>query len=153
MKQRIILWLISLTLWLIFMMIATNLSAQSPARGDAPHVENRIDRFVDNESTIGRSKFTSVVERDPQTHEVVRVVKVRELTQGIDISKCLETFEAESKTGRFSHNIDGDHRHTLLIAVEGKHQDRIYMLQYTGRQPMQGRDGKVTIVIRMKNER
>ena len=28
--------------------------------------------------------------------------------------------------------------------------DRIYMLQYTGKQPMQGHDGKVTVVIKMK---
>ena len=132
MKRHILLWLISL-------FAAVGLSAQ-----------NRIDRFVDNESTIGRSKFTSVVERDPKTHEIVRVVKVRELTRGIDINACQEKFEAESKTGRFSHNIDADNKHTLLLAVEGGQQDRIYMLQYTGKQPMQGQDGKVTVVIKVR---
>ena len=132
MKRYIILWLISLT-------AVVSVSAQ-----------NRIDRFVDNESTIGRSKFTSVVERDPKTHEVVRVVKVRELTRGIDINTCQGIFEAESNAGRFSHNVDADGQHTLLLAIEGKHQDRIYMLQYTDKQPMQGQDGKVTIVIKMK---
>ena len=135
MKRYIILWLISLT-------AVVCVSAQ-----------NRIDRFVDNESTIGQSKFTSVVERDPKTHEVVRVVKVRELTRGIDINACQSTFEAESKTGRYSHQIDAENNHTLLLAVEGKQQDRIYMLQYTGKQPMQGQDGKVTIVVKMKSER
>lgn len=135
MKRYILLWLISLT-------AAVSATAQ-----------NRIDRFVDNESTIGRSKFTSVVERDPKTHEVVRVVKVRELTRGIDINACQGTFEAESKTGRFSHNIDANDQHTLLLAVEGDRQDRIYMLQYTGKQPLQGKDGKVTVVIRMKNNK
>ena len=116
--------------------------------------QNRIDRFVDNESTIGRSKFTSVVERDPQTHEVVRVVKVRELSRSIDISSCQDQFEAEKHSGRYSHNIDADNRHTLLLAVDGSHQDRIYMLQYTGKSAMQATDGKVTVVIkfRMKNE-
>lgn len=135
MKRYILLWLISLT-------AAVSASAQ-----------NRIDRFVDNESTIGRSKFTSVVERDPNSHEVVRVVKVRELTRGIDINACQGIFEAESKTGRFSHNIDANDQHTLLLAVEGDRQDRIYMLQYTGKQPLQGKDGKVTVVIRMKNNK
>jgi len=144
MKRYILLWLIS------FVAVA-GLRAQGSSLSGAPRMENSIDRFVDNESTIGRSKFTSVVERDPQTHEVVRVIKVRELTRGIDIGHCQETFEAESKTGCFSHNIDADNRHTLLVAVEGKHQDRIYMLQYTGRQPLQAHDGKVTIVIKMKN--
>ena len=132
MKRFILLWLISL-------IAAASLSAQ-----------NSIDRFVDNESTIGQSKFTSVVERDPKTREVVRVVKVRELTRGIDINACQNHFEAESKTGRFTHNIDADNHHTLFLAVEGKKQDRIYMLQYTGKQPMQGQDGKVTVVIKMK---
>lgn len=135
MKRYILLWLISLT-------AAVSASAQ-----------NRIDRFVDNESTIGRSKFTSVVERDPNSHEVVRVVKVRELTRGIDINACQGIFEDESTTGRFSHNIDANDHHTLLLAVEGKKQDRIYMLQYTGKQPMQGHDGKVTVVIKMKNKK
>ena len=126
-------------LWLMSLLAAASVSAQ-----------NRIDRFVDNESTIGRSKFTSVVERDPETREVVRVVKVRELTRGIDINTCQGIFEAESQTGRFTHKIDADNRHTLLLAVEGKQQDRIYMLQYTGKLPMQGQDGKVTVVIKFK---
>ncbi|MBQ6434088.1 MAG: DUF5024 domain-containing protein [Bacteroidaceae bacterium] len=114
--------------------------------------QNRIDRFVDNESTLGRSKYTSVVERDPDTREVTRVVKVRELTEGIDISKCKEIFEAERETGRFTHKVEDGERHTLILAVEGEQRNRVYMLQYTGQRPMQARDGKVTIVIRMKNK-
>lgn len=114
--------------------------------------QNRIDRFVDNESTLGRSRYTSVVERDPDTREVTRVVKVRELTKGIDISKCKETFEAERATGRFTHKEEDGERHTLILAVEGEQRNRIYMLQYTGQNPMQARDGKVTVVIRMKNK-
>ncbi len=134
MRQRII-------IWTSLLLATVTVSAQ-----------NRIDRFVDNESTIGRSKFTSVVERDPETREVVRVVKVRELSKGIDISACEETFEAERNTGRFAHTVDGG-RHTLHLVVEGKRQDRIYMLQYTGKRPMQATDGKVTIVVRMKKEK
>ena len=135
MKRYIFLWLISL-------MAVAGLSAQ-----------NCIDRFVDNENTIGRSKYTSVVERDPQTREVVRVVKVRELSRGIDISTCQDLFEAENKTGRYAHNIDADNRHTLILAVEGDRKDRIYMLQYTGKHTMQATGGKVTIVIKMKSDR
>lgn len=132
MKQRII-------LWISLIVIAVGASAQ-----------NRIDRFVDNESTIGQSKFTSVVERDPQTREVVRVVKVRELSRGIDINACLEKFEAEQKTGRYTHKVEEGDRHTIVLAVDGERQNRIYMLQYTGNRPLQASDGKVTIVIRMK---
>jgi len=118
----------------------------------AATAQNRIDRFVDNESTLGRSKYTSVVERDPDTREVTRVVKVRELTKGIDISKCKDSFEAERETGRYTHKVEDGERHTLILAVEGEQRNRIYMLQYTGQSPMQARDGKVTIVIRMKDK-
>ena len=132
MKQRII-------LWICLLLAAVGASAQ-----------NSIDRFVDNESTIGQSKFTSVVERDPQTREVVRVVKVRELSRGIDINTCLIKFEAERQTGRYTHKVeDGDHN-TIVLVVDGKRQNRVYMLQYTGNHPMQAIDGKVTVVIRMK---
>ena len=72
--------------------------------------------------------------------------------KGIDISKCKETFEAERATGRFTHKEEDGERHTLILAVEGEQRNRIYMLQYTGQNPMQARDGKVTIVIRMKNK-
>lgn len=134
MRQRIIIW------------IGLLLAAVTAA------AQNRIDRFVDNESTIGRSKFTSVVERDPETREVVRVVKVRELSKGIDINACQNVFEAEMKTGRYLHTIDADQHHTLHLVVESERQDRIYMFQYSGKSPMQATDGKVTIVIRMKGK-
>lgn len=126
-------------IWISLLLAAVGASAQ-----------NSIDRFVDNESTIGRSKFTSVVERDPDTHEVVRVVKMRELSHGIDISACQAKFEAEQKTGRFTHKVEEGNSHTLVLAIDGERQKRVYMLQYTGERAMQGRDGKVTIVIRLK---
>lgn len=115
--------------------------------------QNRIDSFVDNESTLGRSKYTSVVERDPDSREVTRVVKVRELAKGVDINKCKEIFEAERTTGSFTHKVEDGERHTMILAVKGEQRNRIYMLQYTGRTPMQACDGKVTIVIRMKTSK
>ena len=134
-----------------FILLATLLltaftaAAQSGSAGK----ENSIDRLVNSESTHGQSKFTSVVERDPRTREVIRVVKVRELSRGIDISSCEERFEAESRTGRFTHKVEEGNRHTLLLSVEGEAQNRIYMLQYTADWAMKARDGKVTIVIKM----
>ena len=119
----------------------------------ASKAQNRIDRFVDSESTIGQSKFTSVVERDPETREVIRVVKVRELTRGIDINACLATFVAEQASGRFTHKTEDGEQHTIILAVDGERQNRIYMLQYKGQRPMHATDGKVTIVIRMRNEK
>lgn len=118
------------------------------AQSEAAGFENSIDHFVNSKSTLGQSKFTSVVERDPKTREVIRVVKMRELTHGIDISACRDCFEDERGTGRFTHRVEFGERHTLLLTVERKQQSRIYMLQYTGERTMHARDGKVTIVIK-----
>ena len=42
--------------------------------------QNAIDKAVDEYSSIGNSKFTSAVERDPQTRKVLKVVKVLQPT-------------------------------------------------------------------------
>ena len=97
------------------------------AQSGTPGKENSIDRFVNSQSTHGQSKFTSVV----------------------DISSCEERFEAESRTGRYTHKVEDGNRHTLLLNVEGEAQNRIYMLQYTADRAMKARDGKVTIVIKI----
>ena len=39
------------------------------------HAQNRIDKLVENFSTLGSAKFTSVVDRDPKTGQVQKVVK------------------------------------------------------------------------------
>ena len=130
-----------ITIFLITLLTAYTATAQ-----------NRIDHFVDSGSTFGQSKFTSVIERDPDTHEVIRVVKVRELTRGIDINACLELFGSESRDTRLTHKIEDTNRHTLVMTVDSNNKHRIYMLQYTGNNPMQAHDGKVTIVIKMKNK-
>ena len=133
-----------------FILLATLLlTLTAAAQSGSAGKENSIDRFVNSQSTHGQSKFTSVVERDPRTREVIRVVKVRELSRGIDISSCEERFEAESRTGRFTHKVEEGNRHTLLLSVEGEAQNRIYMLQYTADRAMKARDGKVTIVIKI----
>ena len=134
----------------IFILITMLLAAlAAAAQSGSPGKENSIDRFVNSQSTHGQSKFTSVVERDPRTREVIRVVKVRELSRGIDISTCQDLFEDESRTGRYTHKVEDGNRHTLLLNVEGETQNRIYMLQYTGEWAMKAHDGKVTIVIKM----
>ncbi len=129
------------------------LTVTAAAQSGTSRKENSIDRFVNSENTHGQSKFTSVVERDPQTREVIRVVKVRELSRGIDINSCQDHFEAESRTGRFTHKVEDGNCHTLLLNVEGEAQNRIYMLQYTGDRAMNARDGKVTIVIKIKTKK
>lgn len=35
--------------------------------------QNSIDGLIDNYSSVGMSKFTSAVERDPRTHKVQRL--------------------------------------------------------------------------------
>ena len=114
--------------------------------------QNSIDRYVDKESVVGASKFTSVVERDPETREIIRVVKVRELFRSTDITACQSKFESEKHTGRYSHKTDANNRHTLLLVVDNGDKERIYMLQYTAVRPAHLYDGKVTIVVKKKNK-
>ena len=63
--------------------------------------QNSIDEVVDNFSTVGSSTYTSAIERDPQTHKVVRVVKTLE-TRGQVVSDLIRAFQKERETGTFS---------------------------------------------------
>ena len=42
--------------------------------------QNSIDKAVDEYSSIGKSTFTSAVERDPKTRKVLKVVKILQPT-------------------------------------------------------------------------
>lgn len=115
--------------------------------------QNSIDHYVESASTMGSSKFTTVVERDPQTGQVQRVIKVRELQRGIDIDECYETFQTERRSGTYSTSVKqhgGVEYNVVTLTVSRPKQERIYMLQYAGPSPFRGRDGCVTIVIKMK---
>ena len=92
--------------------------------------QNSIDRLVENHSSVGQSKFTSAVERDPKTRKIQRVVKVLELNDA-DISRFTAAFKREAATGDFTERrTDGGL--TLVLTVRGKGQNRVYMMKCDG---------------------
>ena len=92
--------------------------------------QNSIDRLVENHSSVGQSKFTSAVERDPKTRKIQRVVKVLELTNA-DISRFAAAFRREAATGDFTEWRTDDGL-MLVLTVRGKGQNRVYMMKCTG---------------------
>lgn len=92
--------------------------------------QNSIDRLVENHSSVGQSKFTSAVERDPKTRKIQRVVKVLELSDA-DVSRFVDAFRREAATGDLTERrTDGGL--TLVQTVRGKGQNRVYMMKCTG---------------------
>ncbi|MCR4764581.1 MAG: DUF5024 domain-containing protein, partial [Bacteroidaceae bacterium] len=63
--------------------------------------QNAIDKAVDEYSSIGKSTFTSAVERDPQTRKVLKVVKVLKPTD-TTINRLRRASLEEQKNEQFS---------------------------------------------------
>lgn len=56
--------------------------------------QNKIDALVETCSSTGNTSFTSVVERDPATRKVKKVVKMLSITNN-DVPKFRSAFESE----------------------------------------------------------
>ncbi len=110
------------------------------------HAQNSIDELVENFSTLGSAKFTSVVDRDPKTRRVLKVVKELQL-QGVQAGKFKKAFEDESHNGSTTRQQDGDVL-TMTVAQESPRQLRIYMLRLVGRHTYHS--AKVIIIVKMK---
>lgn len=108
--------------------------------------QNRIDKMVENYSTVGSSTFTSVVERDPSTRQVQKVVKVLQVP-GHQTDQFRTAFLKERKSGTFVQQ-QQDNEQTMTLTCETSKQVRIYMLRLEGR--LHYRSGKVTILVKMK---
>ena len=109
--------------------------------------QNAIDKAVDEYSSIGKSTFTSAVERDPQTRKVLKVVKVLQPTD-ITINKLRKAFLNEQENGQFSI-MSNEQEETMTLTVENPKENRVYMMQYTNR-GASFTNGEVTIIIRYK---
>ena len=109
--------------------------------------QNAIDKAVDEYSSIGKSTFTSAVERDPNTRKVLKVVKVLQPTD-ITINKLRKAFLNEQKNGQFSL-VTNEEEETMTLTVESSKENRVYMMQYT-RRGASFTNGKVTIIIKYK---
>lgn len=114
--------------------------------------QNRIDALVDRYSSSTSSKFTSAVERNPKTRNIVKVVKVLELNYA-NILPFVEAFRYESKQGDYSERKDGS---TLImtLTMSGRTQNRIYMLKasdyYSGGSRNRITDCNITIIVKNK---
>lgn len=109
--------------------------------------QNSIDKAVDEYSSIGKSTFTSAVERDPKTRKVLKVVKVLQPTD-MSINKLRKAFLQEQENGQFSIMVNGEEE-TMTLTVENEKENRVYMMQYANRRTS-FTNGKVTIIIRYK---
>ena len=109
--------------------------------------QNSIDKAVDEYSSIGKSTFTSAVERYPKTRKVLKVVKVLQPTD-ITINKLRKAFLQEKENGQFSIMVN-DEEETMTLTVENEKENRVYMIKYANRRSL-FTNGKVTIIIRYK---
>ena len=92
--------------------------------------QNSIDRLVDDYSAVGRSKFTSAVERDPNTRKIQKVVKVLELSDA-DAGSFSAAFKREKGTGDFTEKRT-ENGVTTVLTVRGKGQNRVYVMRCDG---------------------
>lgn len=116
--------------------------------GIAAQAQNSIDELVDNISTLGSSKFTSVVERDPKTKRINKVVKVLQVP-GIQVGKLRKAFLKEKDSGNFSHTKD-NREETMTLTVESSERVRIYMLRMETYGQYTYSSGKVTVIVKNK---
>ena len=97
--------------------------------------QNSIDRLVEDCSSVGRSKFTSVVERDPNTRKIQKVVKVLELSDAdagsFSAAFKRAAFKREKGTGDFIEKRT-ENGITMVLTVRGKGQNRVYALRCDG---------------------
>ena len=116
--------------------------------GIAVQAQNSIDEQVDNISTLGSSKFTSVVDRDPKTRQINKVVKVLQVP-GIQVGKLRKAFLKEKDSGNFSHTKD-NREETMTLTVESSERVRIYMLRMETLGQYSYSSGKVTVIVKNK---
>ena len=111
--------------------------------------QNRIDKAVEQHSTLGSSRFTSAVERDPKTRAVQKVVKVLETRHG---SKLVSLFKEEMRSDKYEKSVrtnDSNDRQMLVLTCGSEQQTRIYMLDYA---PSAHGNGNVKVTIIIKNK-
>ena len=112
--------------------------------------QNAIDKAVEQHATLGSSRFTSAVERDPETRAVQKVVKVLETSHD---SKLVQLFKTEMESGKYEKSVRSDKnypRQTLVLTTSDERQTRIYMLDYDPK--ARGRAGNIKVTIIIKNK-
>lgn len=109
--------------------------------------QNSIDHMVDELSTIGGAEFTSVVQRNPKTRAIEKVVKKLEIG-GVNSKKFINAFKNEAKRNKTTTTTHSDGEVTTIITTSNQKTNRIYMIKYDeeGYYP----EVDVTIIIKVK---
>ncbi len=106
--------------------------------------QNSIDNMVEEYSTVGGSRFTSAVERDPKTRRVKKVVKQLHV-DGVNAKRFISGFKREAKRHRHTVTNTKNGQTTMTLVTDNKQGTRIYMLKYDN--PSYMPSASITIVI------
>lgn len=111
--------------------------------------QNGIDRMVEKFSTVGGSKFTTVVQRDPKTRKVEKVVK-RLTVSGVSSRGFIDTFEEEARRcqNTTTHK-EGGYTTTTVVTKDAK-SSRIYTMKRSNDQYFP--TVTTTIIIKMRDD-
>lgn len=109
------------------------------------NAQNNIDKLIDSCQSVGSSRFTSAIERNPDTHQVVKVVKVFE-SDSMPASKFISTFNEESASASTSSKSINNGRVNHTLTFESDNQIRIYSLSYENEYAHIGL--RVTIIVK-----
>ena len=102
--------------------------------------QNRIDKLTSEFSSSGGS-YTSVVERNPDTRKIRKVVKELTMDSSPSVKKRFEqAFRDEGKNWTLINLNQNTDKHTMILTVETKESTCVYM--------MRGRDRLVVTIIK-----
>ena len=107
--------------------------------------QNSVDRMVEECATVGTAKFTSAIERNPRTREVVKVVKTLRLDSPGNV-KLRNGFLHEAKQHNSTTTVN-DRQTTVIFTDELHGSARVYMLKADDDR------SEVTIIVNYKNSK
>ena len=109
--------------------------------------QNSIDKLVDELSTTGNADFTSIVQRNPKTKAIEKVVKKLE-TGSINSKKFINAFKKEAKLNKTTTTTRSNGEITTIITTSNKKTNRIYMIKYD--EDSYYPEVSITIIIKVK---
>lgn len=112
----------------------------------ALRAQNKIDDMVQRYSTVGSATFTTVVQRNPSTRAVEKVVKKLSVN-GTTSKKLIDGFNAEASQHSVTRKQEGGYT-TVVFAVPSAKSNRVYMIKYQNRTYVPFVE--VTIIVNMK---
>ncbi|MBQ8047771.1 MAG: DUF5024 domain-containing protein [Prevotella sp.] len=108
--------------------------------------QNKIDKLVDQFNTVGSASYTSVVERNPKTREVQKVVKVLKIG-GEQARQLRQAFSEEGRKETLME-VRRDGKVIESLTTESPRDVRIYQLEHDGSPHLP--TVKVTIIVKIK---